>query len=367
MSSKPIKHGKKWRVRPQDANGKRQSLVFDRHNDAVAASARAEVEAADIKAGRRDAPPPLKTFDDLTTYWLANRTIHKRQSKDDLSVIRCHLKPAFGGRALTTIGVAEIDAFRASKIALSPKTVSNILTLLGSMLRAALELGWIARLPPLHKPKIRLHDTDFHFLGTKEELHQFLAAAHADGADAHALYATAVFTGLRVGELAGLKWVDVDFARRVINVQRSYDGPTKSNQVRRVPIVDELLPILTAWRQVSGGELVFPNRDGNMLRECGRIFAERFHRVLDAAGFQRPKSGRAVHAFRFHDLRHTFASWWMIGGGDIFKLQRVLGHQTPEVTQRYAHLAPDAFAGDLGLFSGLSSPANAATEVQKHR
>ena len=50
--------------------------------------------------------------------------------------------------------------------------------------------------------------------------------------------------------------------------------------------------------------------------------------------------------FRFHDLRHTFASHWMMSGGDLFKLQRILGHKSIEMTQRYSHLSPDAFVSD---------------------
>ena len=90
-----------------------------------------------------------------------------------------------------------------------------------------------------------------------------------------------------------------------------------------------------------------------MHRPCDRIFAERFHRVLTAAGFEPPDSGRRRHYLCFHDLRHTFASHWMMAGGDLFKLQKVLGHKSTELTLRYAHLSPAAFMGDLGRFSGL--------------
>lgn len=85
-----------------------------------------------------------------------------------------------------------------------------------------------------------------------------------------------------------------------------------------------------------------------------RVFCERFRRVLDAAGFEPPKGKRQAHYIRFHDLRHTFASHWMMQGGDLFKLQKILGHKSTELTLRYAHLSPDAFAGDLGRFDGFS-------------
>ncbi len=62
---------------------------------------------------------------------------------------------------------------------------------------------------------------------------------------------------------------------------------------------------------------------------------------------------------RFHDLRHTFASHWMMARGDLFKLSKILGHHSIQMTMRYAHLAPDAFAGDLGRL-GTSPPVTHA-------
>jgi integrase len=140
-------------------------------------------------------------------------------------------------------------------------------------------------------------------------------------------YATAIFTGMRAGEIAALEWSDVDLDRRLITVQRSFDGPTKSDRVRYVPILDPLLPVLRAWRLRHPGRLVFTNIAGTMFGSSARIFQEVLHRVLDAA--QLPKvqrNGKERPYVRFHDLRHTFASHWAMKGGDLFKLQKILGH-----------------------------------------
>ncbi len=132
-------------------------------------------------------------------------------------------------------------------------------------------------------------------------------------------------------------------------MQRSYDGPTKSDDVRYVPILDALLPILRAWRLRNPLRVVFPSQTGNPLGRSARAFQEVLHRVLDRAGFPEvQRRGKVRPAIVFHDLRHTFASHWMMNGGDIFRLQRVLGHKTAQMTQRYAHLAPDVFASDYG-------------------
>lgn len=132
-------------------------------------------------------------------------------------------------------------------------------------------------------------------------------------------------------------------------MQRSFDGPTKSNRVRYAPILDPLLPVLRAWRLRHPGRLVFTNETGTMLGPSGRIFQEVLHRVLKAADFPKVQRGGKERPYvRFHDLRHTFASHWVMKSGDLFKLQKILGHQSVQMTMRYAHLAPDAFKEDYG-------------------
>jgi integrase len=125
--------------------------------------------------------------------------------------------------------------------------------------------------------------------------------------------------------------------------------------------LDPLLPILRAWRLKCPGRLAFPNEAGNMHHPSASIFQEVLHRVLDVAGFQRNEHGGKVRWYiRFHDLRHTFASHWVMNGGDLFKLQKILGHKTVQMTMRYAHLQPSAFKDDWGRMGEKLSLAGAA-------
>jgi integrase len=169
------------------------------------------------------------------------------------------------------------------------------------------------------------------------------------------MYSTAVFSGLRAGELAGLRWDDVSFDRRLITVQRSYKSTTKSGELRHVPLLDGLLEVLKEWRLQSKGPLVFPNYAGNMHRKSDYIFQETLHRVLDRARFPKvERRGKLTWYITWHGTRHSFASHWMMRSGDLFKLQRILGHADSVTTQRYAHLAPSAFDQDHARFSGLA-------------
>ncbi len=349
----------RWRIRWPDGAGRYKSATYDSHNDAMAAIHKSLVEVHEFKLGLRPAPPPKKTFQELADSWLTTRALHKRSKDADVSRLRAHLTPVFGKLPLQEITYARIEQFKAERAGLAAATLRHLLILLGTMLKHAHRLGWLPVLPPIDKPKVRINNVDYAYLHSAAEIKRFLNAAGEEGADTYAMYATAVYTGLRQGELAALTWDRVELTRRLITVDRSFDGPTKSGDVRRVPILDVLLPILRDLRLQVPGNLLFPNQVGAMFQPKDRIFCERFRRVLTAAGFEKPVGKRQVHYIRFHDMRHTFASHWMMQGGDLFKLQKILGHKTTELTLRYAHLSPDAFAGDLARFDSfvIEAPA----------
>ncbi len=190
------------------------------------------------------------------------------------------------------------------------------------------------------------------------------------------LFATALFTGLRKGELLGLKKTDVHRERRQIVVARSYDrGTTKSKKERIVPIADALLPYLDAAIRASPSEYVFPGPDGKMMPEdtklevilrralgragvvtgyvhsCRRCKAagvtEEPLLTTDAAPRRCARCGMQLWCkpiprhLRFHDLRHTTATLILAHGGSLWEVQKILGHSDANVTAKvYAHLVP---------------------------
>lgn len=173
------------------------------------------------------------------------------------------------------------------------------------------------------------------------------------------LYASAIYTGMRQGELAGLKWSDIDLERRIITVQRSFTGPTKSGSPRYVPVLTALLPLLKLWRLQVFGDLVFQNAAANMLHSNCNLFTTDFKGCLLVAGFpDKIKADKTRSYMVFHDLRHTFASQWVMAGGDIFKLQKIMGHESVQMTMRYSHLSPDAFTSDFDLFNKIAVPVS---------
>ena len=192
--ARPRKHHGKWRIRWVDEHRGRQSGTFDTRDEAIFAQQKHELEVKEIKRGLRGSIQPNKTVGDICDYWLERRVPLKRSPKDDRSVIKKHIRPLLGDVRLRDLSVGHADLLRAERTCLDLKTVHNILTLLISMLNVALDLGWLAKVPRIRKPRIPVFSKDFSYLRTKEEVTRFLWAAKAEGELPYAFYATAIYT-----------------------------------------------------------------------------------------------------------------------------------------------------------------------------
>ncbi len=184
----PSKHGDGSSARWVDEGGTRRRETFRFRRDAAAYERKMNGEQEEIRRGLRGATPAPKSFEALCSYWLANRASQKRSKKDDESIIRAHLRPAFGGFLLHEITVVQLDKFVVDRAHLNKKTVANHLTVLGAMLNAAKDIGWLAVVPRIRKPKVRVFSNDFGYLRTDQEIRRLLVAANDEDATAFALY-----------------------------------------------------------------------------------------------------------------------------------------------------------------------------------
>src|SRR4051812_16903512 len=113
--AKPIKHGNKWRIRWRDENGDRKSEVFNTYKEASLALQRRQIEVEEIKCGQRVANSPDRLFTELCQKYLECRAVHKRRQRDDESMIRVHLLPAFGSLKIREIQAEQVDSYKISK------------------------------------------------------------------------------------------------------------------------------------------------------------------------------------------------------------------------------------------------------------
>lgn len=147
----------------------------------------------------------------------------------------------------------------------------------------------------------------------------------------------ALNTGMRRGELLGLTWADVNLQACTLKIAA---GNAKSRKARHLPLNAEALDVLQRWHeQRPGAGLVFPSAGGGRLGSIKRAWET----LCESAG---------IRDFRFHDLRHTFASRLVMAGVDLNTVRELLGHADIRMTLRYSHLAPEKLAdavAKLGL------------------
>lgn len=140
-------------------------------------------------------------------------------------------------------------------------------------------------------------------------------------------------TGVRWGELTNLMWNSVDLKKALITV---IGDKAKSGKTRHIPLNSIALNALKEWKKQSNGIVVFPGKDGNALDNVNKSW----HSVLKTA---------QIENFRWHDMRHHFASWLVMAGVDLNTVRELLGHSDLKMTLRYAHLAPEHKAAAVSL------------------
>lgn len=346
--AKPLRHGNKWRIRWIDELHVRQSAVFNSFQEAKLYLSRLQTETQEIKLGLKVPIIKNKKCGELFDYYLLNYSPQKRNPQDDASMIRVHLKPFFENVYLREVN-PYVEKFKATKMGLSPKTINNILTLLITMMNVAADINWIERVPKIKKPKVILLNKNFRYLKQGSEIERFLGAAKNDPYFlAFYIYAFAIYAGCRAGECAGLTWDKVDIENNRIIIDKSYDGPTKNGEARIIPILSPLLPVLLEIKSMRMSQFVFPNQFGKMLGPSARVFQEVLKRTLDRAELFGVDGRKYI---TFHCLRHTFASHWMMSGGQQYLLQDILGHKSSQMTQHYSHLDPKIYDKTLNLIS----------------
>ena len=320
----------------------------------------------DVEGDR--APDTLRVYG---TQWLIEREKTVRGIKEERSRWDTHIKTAkFADWAMRRIQQKDIDKWiralmrtKATQVtregekghtrkkadrAVSRGTVVHCRNLLSLCFDAAVLEGKIKFNPcrGVRVPRVDevIEDSEaWAYLVPEEITRLFEAIEKTKRRDFYrALYAVAIYGGLRKGEILGLRWenVTLDGPNPELRVRYSYNGPPKTKVSRRtVPLLPPLKAALERWRRFGGvvraTGLVFPNAKGG----C-------YGKSYDAAWETRWRSKAKIRPHvRFHDLRHTCASHLIMGTWfDALKPVEVMpwmGHSDLKTTMRYAHLAPD--------------------------
>ncbi len=360
----------RWRARYIDANGKRRSVYSSTPGRAGAREAAAKRDAAVRRASLGIVDDPRLSVGEYLERWLTDVAAAKlRPSSLERyrGIVRGQLVPALGSiplRSLTPQHIAHAYAQLAAPQELtisharSRRTVMRArsaasLRYAHAVLHGALDqaVAWRliernpatgAALPRRSRPEMRPLSPD--------EARRFLAEAH--GHPLEALFTLAVTTGMRQGELLGLRWRDVDWPTRRAFVRYTLvrlhghwwlGEPKTARSERSIELTDATLDVLrahrdrqaevvaTAGRRLTGDDLIFSDAAGEPL----------WGRHVTTLGFKALLRRAGLPPIRFHDLRHTFATLQLMAGTNPKIVSEVLGHKEIAITlDRYSHALP---------------------------
>jgi len=320
-------------------------------------------------------------------YLVSKVNIRQSTRRSYGSLIELYLKPYFGSWKIHQISAADIESYRQAlsvelpapiadafvrraieaRPALSKararqrvsrkkpgiRTINKTLTLLVMIFNYAVRNRWVDYNPAEHVEKLKVPvsldsnriDSD---ILTPNEIVKLLDAAEplrrsktgeAITNNYRLLIKTAIFTGMRSGEIRGLQWGDIDWNSSEVHVRRSwkegaFHQPKTQASFRRIDLPKFLMTELREWRLACPkGEydLVFPNLSGNPTGSTN-LLRRGFYPALRRAG---------IRKIRFHDLRHTYASLLIANGEDVVRVSRLLGHASPTITLNvYSHMLP---------------------------
>lgn len=314
--------------------------------EAILATVEADILRGAFRMESRHRTPGVTVAELCERFWreYASPRVRdvERYRRSARAALRTHVLPRFGDRDAETLTAADVEALRDAVLASrSRQTALHVLNRLSRAYGWAERHGLVRRRdnpvrgvdkPPGPRTGEPVRPEEYL---TRPEVERLLAWAREHQPIDFPVYATAVYTGLRQGEMLRLRWGDVDLDAGRILVREA-----KSGVGRVVPIDRPLRAILAAWRQEpwqADDGLVFGEPKGG----------PRWQKTL-WKHFRRACAGSGVRGVRFHDLRHTCASLLLMAGVDLVTVSRLLGHASTTMTLRYSHLAPDHLAAAVG-------------------
>jgi len=313
-----------WWVRHADAMGRIRREKAGTKSAALTLYRKRKTESLQRKKLPESLRSPMVSFAELATDALAYSKAHKRSYHDD--VIRmARLLTRFRERAADSITAQELEQHLAQNTEESgwaPATVNRYRALISLVFRLGIESGKVKENPARLVKHRQENNSRVRWLSAEEEVR--LRAVISEMCPEHMPELDlALNTGLRLGELFGLVWENVNLARRVLTVPRAKNG-----EMRHVPLNGPALAALANLQNCGNGT-------GPVIRnaEGGPLTSPRYW-------FEPAIRDAKIRRFSWHCLRHTFASRLVMAGVDLRTVQELMGHKSIQMTVRYSHLTP---------------------------
>jgi site-specific recombinase XerD len=313
-----------WWIRHSDSTGRIRREKAGTKSAALLLYRKRKTEALEGKKLPERLRAPLISFNELAQDCLAYSKAHKRSYHDDVNRME-RLLGWFRERTADSITPQDIErrmTEAAEENEWAPATVNRLRALLSLTYRLGIESGKVSSNPARLVKHRQENNTRIRWLTAEEEV-RLRAAIEAVRPEHLVELDLALNTGLRLSEMYGLTWENVNLSRRVLTIPRSKNG-----ELRHVPLNTTALAALQVLKaQGDGSGPVFRNAEG------GRLTGPRYW-------FEPAIKAAKVRKFSWHCLRHTFASRLVMAGVDIRTVQELMGHKCIAMTVRYSHLAP---------------------------
>ncbi|WP_300461297.1 site-specific integrase [Desulfobacula sp.] len=296
-----------------------------------------EAEKAKIKRVAQKKERESLTIDDYFYQEYYPMIQRQKKSKTYLreeSLYRNWIKENIGHRPFNEITKVNIETiyYDIVESGKSIRTAEYTLTTLKQIWREAKERGCAPDMPiiskALKKKISQNNNARIRFLSQKEA-DILLFELGKKSIDLYEKSLISLHCGLRAGEIFNLTWSQVDLEHGILNI---IDSKGKDRSVHMSELVKEMM---LSKDRVAAHNLVYPGREGKASKQISQVFRqvanELFNKRID------DRRERVT----FHTLRHTCASWMVMQGISLYLVQKVLGHSTIQVTERYSHLAPD--------------------------
>jgi integrase len=253
-------------------------------------------------------------------------------------LIRKHIAPAFGARLVTAVTTDDMRSFYAGLRERHPVVARNVLILLNVLFGYVVKWGVIAASPAAGIKRERPAERARYL--NSEELTRLLAVLDAHPCPAADIIRLLMFTGARKGETMTATWDQFDL------VAATWTKPataTKQKKSHRVPLSDEAVTLLRSMRAKNSAEALFVSgRSGRPHTRDGA------NQTLKTYWLQVRKLA-GISNVRIHDLRHSYASLLVNNGMSLAVVGGLLGHASPQITSRYAHLADATLRAATGI------------------
>jgi len=283
--------------------------------------------------------------------WLDTGKKHTRQ---DRARYENHIKRHLKNKPLSEIRPLDLEKLRdrLTKKGLAPATVKHVLVIIRQVINKAIAWGLWNGTNPIKKVKLpKLNNKKERFF-THQEADQLLIELKKRSKQLHLIALTSLHTGMRAGEIFGIRWGDLDFENMTINVIDTDKGDT-----RKAFMTKTLKANLETLKEGTPSEFIFKARGGGKIQGVSKSYYE----SVKELGFNDGVTDRLQRA-GFHTLRHTYASWLAMQGTPILEIKELLGHATLAMTERYAHLIPDTKRRTVARFEEAIRDADSQSQ-----